>query len=426
MRPALLVCILCLIGGTACPALLPAVTGAPASLPDLYILQDGIQLTVADTETPSAPVGTAVVNVTVHIGNKGPGNLTSANVTLTINGTPYGVSPVLVGYGGVQGAMAAVFSWNTGELPTGTYPVLAVVNDSAGDANPLDNSMETNFTIAPHAPGFNLALDSAVVEAAITESAPGEVNLTGNITVADLYGQTLRIVLTSSTDIGWVTSVTSTVNASVDGRYPITASVRVPQGTSASQLGKLTVFASARALGEELGGSVEALVTVRPYFRLTMYTSQPAIEITPGSSCTFTIRLTNAGNANDSYSLEVRNLNELVADREMATLSRLTLDRVRASDFASFDVVFRSAEDWTLSKDETTTIVIRATSEGATQYKQTVALNFPIYVHEKGSYPAGYNLTTISATTVTLAVVLVVGLVVWRQKKKNVPPSEEE
>ena len=420
----MLICILCLIGGTACPALLPAASGAPASLPDLSIAS--FEFTVGGTLTPSAPAGTPSVNITVFIDDKGLDNITSTNVTLDINGTPFGTAPVVNNTPADLWPLVAYFVWNTGELPAGKYPILAMVNDSAGDANPLDNSMATNFTIAPRAPGFNLALDSAVVEAAITESAPGEVNLTGNITVADLYGQTLRIVLTSSTDIGWVTSVTSTVNASVDGRYPITASVRVPRGTSASQPGKLTVSASARALGDQLGGSVEALVTVRPYFRLTLDAVQPSIEITPGSSCTFTIRLTNAGNANDSYKLEVRNLNDLVADREMATLSRLTLDRVRPGEYASFDVVFRSAEDWTLSKDESTTIIIRATSEGATQYKQTVSLSFPVYVHEKGSFPAWYNWTTIGVTIVILAVVMAAGLVMWRRGRRKAPPSEEE
>ena len=422
MSRALFICILLLVGGLACPALLPAAADTPASLPDLSL--ETIAFTVGRTLTRGAPVGTASVNITVFVDDKGLDNLTSANVTVEINGTQLGVSPLVNASSGDPWKLAAYFVWNTAALPAFQYPVRAFVNDTAGDAFPADNVADTYFMIAQRAPSLIVALDKAVVQADITETAPGIADLTGNLTAADLFGQTLNISLTARTDLGWNTTVSpGTIFADKDGRRPFSARVIVPQGALATQSSVLTISAKASALDVDLSISMQAIVLASPYHRLTLDTNTPSRNIAPGDQAFFSVKLTNAGNAVDSFELEITNLKDLASKKWLVVLSANTLSRISPGDHKPFTVSAQSPRDWTLSKSEPQKIIIKATSLGAKDYQQVVSLTFPIYAYEKGSYPGWYNYYTIDLSIVLLVVAVVAGVWMWRRKRKAVPAA---
>jgi hypothetical protein len=412
MSRTLLVCLLCLIGATACPAFLPAAADA-APLPDLY---PDLYFFVGNATTTGVPAGTPVA-IIVYVQNNGPGNITSANVTLYLDGSLLATLPARENFSG-EGLYGIVYTWNTTSVPVGNHTIRAEVNDTAGDADPSNNAVQRGFTIARLAPNIKLQLDAAVVVSTIKESSPGLATLTGNITATGLGGQALNISLTAVVDTGWKAVVSpGSLQTDKDGRFTFTVEVTVPQGTSATVYGRLQASASGRTQNDTVTASAEAIIQVRPYYRFTLDTKTAYQEISPGSQAFFRITLTNAGNAVDSYEIGIDNLAQLISKKWTVVLSTNTVARVSAGDFKTFTVSAQSPEDWTLSKDESTKIVIRATSEGSGD----VTLTFPIYAYEKGSYPGWYNLTTISLSLVILVVVVVAA--VWvrlRRKRKPV------
>jgi hypothetical protein len=418
MRRALLLCILLLAGATASPALLPSGAGTPAPLPDLFIVPDDIFFTIVDITTGGALVGTPFVNVTVIVQDKGLDNITSANVTLYINGTLLGISPVVTDFAGEPGLLAAVFLWNTSSLPVGVYPVRAQANDSAGDADPSDNTAETNFTIVAGSPSLELELDSTAAVAEVTESSPGIARINGTLSVANLYGQLQVIGLNCRTEIGWTSSISpATFIASHDGNYSFNVAVSVPQGSRADRSGSLNISAVAQDLEVRLEVSVEATVTVKPYFRIQLSANTPFREITPGSQAFYTLTLTNQGNVNDSFSLEVVNLDALVKDHTSATLSCRTVEKLGPDESAAIRVVFSSAKDWTLWKTGHSDIEIRATSLGAQAHQEKISLTFFFWASEKGSYPEWYNWSTVILAIIIVAAAVVTGF--WNRRRKR-------
>ena len=424
MRRALLLCVLLLVGATAGPAILPTAKGTPAALPDLAIVPDDIFFQVDYVTTEGAVVGTPVVTITVYVENYAQDNITSAIVTIYINGTLLGISPVVENYSGQEGLLAAIFSWNTSALPVGVYTVRAQVNDSAGDQHPENNAAETDFTIVPGPPSLKMELEASTVEAAITESSTGVAKINGTLGVSNLYGLLQLINLACFTDVGWPARVSpGTIYASDDGNFSFEVSVTVPQGSNAATVGRLSVFAAPQWPAANLSVSAEATVTVRQYFRIQLSTEKSSLQIAPGDDCTFTVNLYNQGNGNDSFLLELVNKDEQAKDHASATLSCRTAEKLGPMESAKFKINFSSAKDWTLWKTSNNEIKIQVTSMGAPAHQEKIFLTYSLWVHEEGSYPAWYNWTTIDLAVIIMAVAVAAGFWSWRRRRKKTVPA---
>jgi hypothetical protein len=412
MRRAFLICVICLFIGTALPAL-PSAASEPA-LPDLY---PDLHVYVVNQTATCATAGTPVAMV-IYVYNAGPGNITSANITISVDGSVIASVPAIYDFS-AEGYYGNIYTWNTTGVAPGNHTIGVLVNDTAGDANPANNTLEQNFTIVKPAPGMTMTLDESVVVAVVTESAPGLAVITGNITMTGLGNGTMNILLTSSVDIGWVSRIApSRVQADRDGRYAISVCVTVPQGTSASQIGKAQISASGVAGNDSMWTSGAAFVQVHPYYRLTLDSKEAYIEIPPGGQARFEILLTNAGNAIDSYNLAIDNLKELTKKKWIVVLSANTVTGIEPGEYKSFMVIANSPDAWTMDKSEPTLIVVRATSTG----NRTVGLSFPIYAYEKGSNPAWYNMTVLGSAVVVMAVVAAAGI--WAARRRRTKPAK--
>jgi len=415
----MLLCILCLFGGTVSTAFPPAAAETLAPVPDLMVNNEWIVFSVGDIPTRGAPVGTQSVNITVFVYDKGIDNITSVNVTLDINGTRLGVMPAVNFSDGPLVTMAAYFAWDTGTLPAGVYSVRAQANDSAGDADPADNVAETNFTLAARPPTLTLELDPVAAEANVTQTAPGMVDLTGNMTISDLCGQNVDWEIKSSVDDKWFSRGSESYYNWGELRRRFHADILVPAATRADRPMTVLITASAQILEANITVSELAIVMVRPYFRFTLDSDFPYREISPGNQAFFSFKLTNIGNAVDSFELKISNLDDLVGKGWKVKLSTNNLSKVQPGDFAPFRITARSPEEWTLWKSEPTGMTVQVASQGARDQKQVVTLRYPVYAYEKGSNPTWYNWTTIELSIVILAVAGVAGFWMWRTKKRK-------
>jgi uncharacterized membrane protein len=200
------------------------------------------------------------------------------------------------------------------------------------------------------------------------------------------------VTLTSTTDIGWVSQVSPTT-AVFTSTTPqsFTCTVVVPQGTANAQYGKLTVNGRAVAGGLQSTAVTEGIIAVEPYFRLTLDSDVPYREISPGTQAFFTVKLTNAGNAVDSFELEISNLKDLAAKKWTVVLSANTIPKVQPGEYKPFRITAQSPRDWTIWKSEPSVIILKATSQNAKDFQQVISLSFPIYAYEKGFYIPGFD-----------------------------------
>jgi hypothetical protein len=411
LKRVLLACLVCLTGIWAYPASIPVSAQAPA-LPDLY---PELHTYAVNATATCATAGTPVA-LLIYVHNAGPGNITSANITISVDGPVIAVVPAVYDFS-AEGYYGNIYTWDTTGMAPGNHTIGILVNDSAGDANPANNTVAQNFTIVKTPPGMNIVLDEAVVVAYITESAPGFAVITGNITVTALGGEAMDVTLGSSVDIGWVSGISpGRFRADREGRYAFSVCVTVPQGMWATNIGRVQISANGGTGNDTVRASAVAVVQVHPYYRLTLHSNNADIKIPPGGQAVFDISLTNAGNAQDSFEIEVANLNELAAKKWLVALSANTVSGIQPGEYKRFTVTARASDEWVLSKSESTRIVIRATSTG----NRSTSLVFPIYVYEEGSNPGWYNYYTIDIAVVLVVVAAVAGLLMWRKKRKAV------
>ena len=261
-------------------------------------------------------------------------------------------------------------------------------------------------------PVLALKLDTAQQAARVTESAPGIVSFTGQATIDKLPVERCVVTLTSSTDIGWVTQVSpSTAVFTATTPQSFTCTVVVPQGTPNSQFGNLIINGRAVAGGLQSLAETKAIISVDPYFRLTLDSDVPYREISPGTQAFFTVKLTNAGNAVDSFELEISNLKELAAKKWTVVLSANTIPKVVPGEYKPFRITAQSPRDWTPWKSEPSVFIIKAQSQNAKDFQQVITLSFPIYAYEKGFYIPGFDPLFLIAA-------LGIGLVVLRRKRQ--------
>ena len=123
-----------LVGLLIFPAVDTGRAEPPAALPDMYITNDDIKLEYRGEPTDAGLPGALFeINVTVH--NAGPGNSTSANVSLFIDGSFVAIQHVMQNLSSTfPGNESVVYlAWATGSAAPGNHTVLVTVNDTNGD-----------------------------------------------------------------------------------------------------------------------------------------------------------------------------------------------------------------------------------------------------------------------------------------------------
>ncbi|MEM3042214.1 MAG: choice-of-anchor T family protein [Thermoplasmata archaeon] len=385
-------------------------------LPDLSVSPEGIAF-IVNGEKANLSIAGLPVMLSITVRNAGPGSSEGGFVLITIDGSPAAnlslnttLSP-----SAPLNVTTVEWLWN-GTAPAGSHTVRVEVNDTAGDADPSNNAAVVVFRTITE-PVVKVYLDRALAEAEVSESAQGNVRLTGCVNVKSEEGVRLMIQMTASTDTGWPASV-SPLEAVFDssGTRAFEALVVVPQATPASIIGTLTLQARGRGDGFVTGvASQTAKIIVRPYFRVGMEASPPHSEAAPGGEAEFYLKIWNQGNSVDSFDLAVENLRELVRDGWLVMLSSQGAYHVAPGECGTVKVTVRAPERSSLYTDETAIIRLHVTSQGAAARNESVSASDIVYVHERG-----YNQPAVAflALAVVLVLALAVGyiLVWWRRR----------
>jgi hypothetical protein len=259
-------------------------------------------------------------------------------------------------------------------------------------------------------PVLSVKFDSANQNARVTESAPGIVTFTGQLSIDKLPVDRCIVTLNSSTDIGWASQVspTTTVFTSTTPQS-FSCTVIVPAGTANSQYGNLVVSGLAVAGGYQSTAVTKGIIAVDPFFRCNLSSDSPYCEISPGDQAFFTLRLNNTGNAVDSFELEIVNLLDLCQKRWTVVFSAGTLPKVEPAEYKPFRVTAQSPREETLWTSEPTVIVVKTTSQNAKDFQLVVSTTFQLTVYVRGTY-----LPYLDASVLIL--VLALGAVYWTDR----------
>lgn len=269
-----------------------------------------------------------------------------------------------------------------------------------------------NATAGPNPiPALTVSLEPSSQTAVVSESAQGSVQFTGTIRIDKLPVERIVVTLTASVDTGWAAQCTpSSMVFTSTQPQSFSATVVVPPACDSTIIGTLKVDAIATGGGFRVPATAQAIVTVKPYFRLMLESDNPYREIWPGSQTMFTFKLWNMGNAIDSYDIEITNLKDLADRGWTVTLSSTSVSKIPQNQYKNVKISAQSPRFWTLYKSEPTVIMIKAKSQNAEAENLVVQQSFALYVYEKGWYIPGFD-------PMLLIIGLVVAIVIYKRKE---------
>lgn len=407
--------LLLLAAGAPWPSMPAALGETPPPLPDLYIGPGDIVFFVYGHQAKTAVNGTRVViDVTVH--NAGPGASGHAGVSVYDNENLIAATPVneTIDGSGPYNFSQVELLWDTASAPTGVHAIRAEAADPSGDANLSNNGASVDFRIGT-APSLSISLSPPVREATVSESTMGQAEFNGTVTVNRQADQNVTVQLTATVDNRWQVSIYPSTRFvfTNSSSQNFTVTVRVPEATPAAA-GILSIEAQSTGEGYDLRAGANATVTVRPYVRVMMESNRPYIELAPGGTARFTIKVWNSGNAIGSFNISITNIQDLRSDGWNVTLSAANVTGLAPGEPAYVNVTARAPRDWVLWTSEPTVIVLVATSQDNARIQQT----FPCYTYVKGFNMQYLAVLCLSVLVIVLVIVVAV-LAVWRRRRNR-------
>lgn len=395
-------------------ALLPALPDCggepPAALPDLQAVGidfsffgDSVELVLAKASFMFP------LTVNVFIRNVGPGKSTAANLSVFQDGRLLAMFPVgaALNVTGHENQTWATYMWNISGLAPGWHVLRAEVMDPAGDMNASDNSVERSLHFLDRRPELNMSLSPETAWAEVTSTLPAFVEFSGEVRTETTDGIVPTVSLSSSTDIGWPTSVIPGPEFQTDALVKtFKVRVTVPQGTDSDIQAQVVVNGRVDIGGLTSTAESRAHLNVSSYFCATVECERPHQTIGPGEHETFEYYVTNIGNAYDSYLLGIPNRNELEQKGWILNLSRADIPGLRPGERAMIRIRATPPRDWSVYKDETTAIKVNVTSKNNASSPVFYSGQLPATVRVRG-----YNTPGVVLFSTTLLLLVAAGSV---------------
>lgn len=154
-------------------------------------------------------------------------------------------------------------------------------------------------------PTLSLQLSPSTLQAEVSQSELGSVTFDGTATVDMSMLMRGTVTLTAVVNTGWPAILSrQTIVFQGPGSEEFQATVVVPPATSALLAGNLIVTGSLKCPGLAPSiGAASAVVTVAPYYSVIIRSSEPTVRISKGETASFTLEVSNSGNAPTYLSL---------------------------------------------------------------------------------------------------------------------------
>ncbi len=264
-------------------------------------------------------------------------------------------------------------------------------------------------------PIATINLDVTEQEAKVGPGQTGIVRFPGTVS-ADMIGpgQNVQlIVVRLQADCGWATTISPTTlyftSAETGSLKTFEAVVRVPNFTSFQTQGQLTVSGTVQTIpGSPVLYNIQptdGIITIQPYYMVTVSCDEPYIEINPGDPLVFNLKIKNDGNAQERMKIEIPNLDKLAEeDWVVSTGARTIMLEEGKEDIVKISVT--SPQDWTLYRNRVSKVDIKVTAETSTEEGLSPEIQeYSLFIRDKGIYIPGFEpLFAILALVCVVAV----------------------
>jgi len=260
---------------------------------------------------------------------------------------------------------------------------------------------------------LSLDFDKAVGNVDVSPAANGTVIFSGMLEVSADYIMEVRLSAKVKGDgtENWGVSVNPSYVKVMGGTesIPVTVSVKAPACTDHSVSGVIMLDVRGTPWGTgavPIDADQELLVIVNPFYRLSVSSPEPYIEISPHSRTTIDIIIENFGNNEvDDINVAVENKKHLEADGWIIILPSSRIG-VGSSGSAIIHVVVETPRDWTLWTDSPQEIVVKVSSSTA-----GLSETYSTYIRQKGTYIPGFE------PMITIIILSMIAIWVRRMKK---------
>lgn len=133
---------------------------------------------------------------------------------------------------------------------------------------------------------------------------------------------------------------------------------------------------------------VTQLIEIQPYYKLEVDTPPPQ-EIGAGEFVYFPIKITNVGNAEDTYRFDFMNLEKL--QENQWTVATITDKTFLEDEMKTITVSAQAPQTWSIWRNEVTPFNLRITSVQSEETAFLVRYDVPLYVRQKGIYIPGFS-----------------------------------
>ena len=252
--------------------------------------------------------------------------------------------------------------------------------------------------------------------------APGQegiVTFTGEVTAQIPWSPSIQycIVSMEASAGGWVVSIPPPLIFSKQTRTQSFAmTVQVPPETSHFTQGQLEVSGRWTYSPGRLTGTISttsAIIVVDQYYQFSVGCEKPYVEVAPGNSLGFRVRLINEGNANDKLRMEITNLKELSDEGWTVQLSQDKF-QVPEKQERILTVSVTTPVQWHPWLNEVTVINLKTISSQAESLgKASDISNYSLYVRQRGVAIPGFEPTF---AIIALALIGAVGYNLQRKR----------
>jgi uncharacterized membrane protein len=260
-------------------------------------------------------------------------------------------------------------------------------------------------------------------EASVTPTESGSVQFDGKVDVnLGDWGEAI-ISFRAYVDQGWAALVApDTMAFTSDGEQNFNVTVIVPAASPANPSGQLKVEGSLRAGAEVTVATAQAIVIVKPYYRVSVESNEQQTDLALGEYAMLTVKVWNNGNSPDSFNLTLENLDGLRRAGWDVGLDRTMLARVQYNAYSTMRIKIGAPPDWSIYEDKTAVIRLVVSSINAADRGDNVAATYTLSVRVRG-----FNMPAVEASlAVTAAIIAAVGAVVFKRRGRPKPKTVKD
>jgi hypothetical protein len=263
------------------------------------------------------------------------------------------------------------------------------------------------------APAVRIELAQTKQIAYVAPGQDGVVTFTGTVTATIPWSPNIQyLVVTLMADAGGcaVSVPPSLIFSKAQKQQSFTLSVQVPVETSQKTQGQLSVSGKWRYSPGSLGGSIDpatAIIVVKQYYQFSIGCEKPYVQVGPGSSLGFQIRLINEGNSADRLRVEITNLDKLA---DMGWTIQLSQDKFSVPEKQEkvLTVSVTTPVEWNVWKNKVDTIRLRIVSAQAESLGDISDIaDYSLYIRQRGFSIPGFEPVLAMMSLIIIAVLLV-------------------